>query len=162
MFWIYDHSLNYVRVKFLETIQTSILVLFYVLHFDLMARFWIFLWWIMKAFSISSNSSKEEFVYLYTKRVSCSLTIRIFKDRLWNIQTRRKYPNFDEKNALMTNLNVFVEITRNLQWCHWMFWIYDHSLNYVRVKFLETIDTSILVLSYALHFDLFLQNLKHA
>ena len=80
MFWIYDHCLNYVRVKFLETIQTSILVLFYALHFDLMARFWIFLWWIVKAFSISSNSSKEEFVYLYIKhRVSCSLTILILK-----------------------------------------------------------------------------------
>ena len=52
-------------------------------------NFWIFLWWMVKEWSISRRVSNGDLLSRYTIRSALSwiLLIRLFKPQLWNIQT---------------------------------------------------------------------------
>lgn len=82
---MYHHSVNYKGIQSPEKIHTSILVLFYALPYTFQFNGMLLNIYLMICESIffSNNLSKEEVIYLYTKRraVSCSLTMRLSKVR---------------------------------------------------------------------------------
>ena len=60
------------------------------------------------------QKSKLDLHVVRVKSLSCNLLIRLFKDRLWNIQTREQYWNWDEKIVTAFLLLTWVHLKRHI------------------------------------------------
>ena len=69
-------------------------------------------WWIVMELSFWRSSYKEEILLRWIKcrSLSWSLFILLFSVRLWKIQIKRQYANWEEKMAFITVLNLSLVI----------------------------------------------------
>ena len=83
----------------------------YILYISV-ARALRFLSWTETELSVSSDSSKKDFLSFYIKRrhFSWSLFILLFFVRLWHIQTNWQKLNWDMENAFNNNFFLFKSI----------------------------------------------------
>ena len=72
-----------------------------------------------------NNLLKENVVSLYTrwKALSCKLLIWLFKDQLWNIQTKGQYSNCNERKHSWEVLFFFLKIEPEIHASVWSFWV---------------------------------------